>query len=251
MLGITVALGGFAIIDQGSFQNILATNIKVSAKRADLIGQLTTSLAEMKGNRQLLIGDAGAVNPDGKRDLLRQSAAKLDRVLSDLDPLLTDVRRRELFDAFRGAHESWAGSHAGFTRKCVDCHEAGGVELKDSQLGHGGLDGAVEELVQMQRESLNSASDQVAVQAARSRWTAMILVGIGLLFSAHIFRSVRRSTTSLRKTSTLLTEGSAQADVAAKQIEEASIALSRNAAEQSRSIETTWSTARCWGFSGP
>jgi hypothetical protein len=51
MLAIIVALGGFAIVDQGNFQEILATNIKTSAKRADLIGQLNASLAEMKGNR--------------------------------------------------------------------------------------------------------------------------------------------------------------------------------------------------------
>jgi methyl-accepting chemotaxis protein len=244
MLAIVLALGGFAIIDQGNFQSFLATNIQVSAKRTDLIGQLTTSLAEMKGNRQLLLGDAaGGAGTGAKQQLLRTSAAKLDRVLADLDPLLTDSRKRELFDAFRAAHESWAGTHAGFTRNCADCHEAGGVNSKDQQAGHGGLDVAVDQLAQMQRDSLSSASEQVAVQAARSRWAAVILVSIGLLFSAHIFRSVRRSTAYLRKTSTLLADGSAQADAAARQIEEASVVLSRNAAEQSRSIETTTATA--------
>ena len=243
MVALTVALGGFAIVDQGNFQQILATDVKVSAKRADLIGQLSTSLAEMKGNRQLLVaGSSETPSAERQRQSLKLAEAKLDRVLTDLDPLLADAGKRQLFDAFRGAHESWAGSHVEFTRRCADCHEAGAVDAEESTQ-HGGLEKAVQDLAQMQRDSLESASQQVGVQAARSRWIAIGLVGFSLLACVQVLRIVRRSTKSLRKTTGILADGSAQAALASKQIEEASVALSRSAAQQSQSVETTSSTA--------
>jgi methyl-accepting chemotaxis protein/methyl-accepting chemotaxis protein-1 (serine sensor receptor) len=245
MLVLTAALGGFALFDQGGLQQILASDIKVSARRADLIGQLTTSLAELKANRQLLVAGS-ASDPSGsdrKIQDLNLSAAKMDRILTELGPLLAEDRKQQLFDAFRNAHESWAGAHADFTSRCADCHDAGAVEVEGAGQSHGRLDQAVDELAQVQRESLSAASTQVHTQVVRSRWVAVGLLAFSLLVCAQILRIVRRSTKSLRKTSGILADGSTQAAAAARQVQAASEALSASAARQAGAVQTTSSTA--------
>jgi methyl-accepting chemotaxis protein len=98
-------------------------------------------------------------------------------------------------------------------------------------------------LVRAERESLAATRSQVAAKASRSRWTAAGLGGLGLLVCAWALSVVRRSTRSLRKTTRILAEGSAQAAAGARQVKDARDTLESSAAEQSRSVTAASSTA--------
>jgi methyl-accepting chemotaxis protein/methyl-accepting chemotaxis protein-1 (serine sensor receptor) len=241
-LVVTALLGGFLIVDSGDLQRILEREVNASARRTDLIGQLTTSLAEMKGARQLLIaGDASTV--EQRRSLVRASSANVDRLLAGLDPLITEARERKLLETLRNAHHSWAANHSDLTMRCADCHTPGAVSMEGGNQQHGQMERASEGLAQMQRDSLAAASREVEASVARSRWIAIGLGGMAAALCAWILWVVRRSMKSLRKTTLILSEGSTQAVAGAKQVKDASAALAQNAEQQSRNVGTTSSTA--------
>jgi methyl-accepting chemotaxis protein/methyl-accepting chemotaxis protein-1 (serine sensor receptor) len=242
MVVVTALLGGFLIVDSGNMQRILERQVNASARRTDLIGQLSTSLAEMKGARQLLIaGDTSTA--EQRMSLLRATSANVDRLLAGLDPLIAEARQRQLLESLRHAHQSWAANHRDLTVRCADCHTPGAVGMEGGNQQHGQMERAAEGLAQMQRDSLAVASREVEASVARSRWIAIGLGGLAAVLCAWILRVVRRSMKSLRKTTSLLSEGSTQAVAGAMQVKDASAALARNAEQQSQSVGTTSSTA--------
>lgn len=242
VLVVTALLSGFLIVGSGDFQRILDREVNTSAQRTDLIGQLTTSLAEMKGTRQLLIADDTSTG-EQKRSLLSASSAKVDRLLAGLQPLTTEARGRQLLQVLLNAHQSWAANHQGLIQRCGDCQTPGAVGMEGGNQQQGQMERASGELAQMQRDSLADASRAVKTRVARSRWIAIGLGGLSLALGAWILLVVRRITKSLRRTTALLSEGSMQAAVGAKQVKDASAALAQNAEQQSRNVETTSTTA--------
>ena len=140
MLAVSTILCGFTIISFGDFQRILTTQVATSAQKADLIGQVTTSLAEMRGQQQFLIADVSddKANGEQRRELLRASSAKMDRLLGALGPLLTEPKEMQLFRTFADQHEAWMRGHQDLTQRCADCHSAGiagaGGTAKQDQL---------------------------------------------------------------------------------------------------------------------
>jgi methyl-accepting chemotaxis protein/methyl-accepting chemotaxis protein-1 (serine sensor receptor) len=196
----------------------------------------------MKGARQLLIaGDTSTA--EQRMSLLRATSANVDRLLAGLDPLIAEARQRQLLESLRHAHQSWAANHRDLTVRCADCHTPGAVGMEGGNQQHGQMERAAEGLAQMQRDSLAVASREVEASVARSRWIAIGLGGLAAVLCAWILRVVRRSMKSLRKTTSLLSEGSTQAVAGAMQVKDASAALARNAEQQSQSVGTTSSTA--------
>jgi len=242
MVAVTVLLSGFSIVDSSNLQRILEREVNASAQRTDLVGQLTTSLAEMKGRRQLLISSDVSTG-EQRRSLLRADSAKVDRLLAGLDPLVKDARQRQLLDALRNAHQSWANNHKDLTVRCADCHAAGALGTDDGNRQRDQMEQASQGLAQMQRESLGAATREVEASVERSRWLAIGLGSLAVALCAWILRVVRRSMKSLRKTTGLLSEGSKQAVAGARQVKEAGAALAQSAEEQSRNVGATSSTA--------
>jgi hypothetical protein len=242
MMVVTALLGGFLIVDSGDLQRILVGELNASARRTDLIGQLTAALAEMKGARQLLIA-SDTSTAEQRRSLVKASSANVDRLLAGLDPLVTEARERQLFESLGKAHQSWTASHRDLTVRCADCHTPGAAGMEGGNRQHGQMERASEGLAQMQRDSLAAAAREVEVSVARSRWIAAGLGGLAAALCAWILRVVHRSMKSLRKTTLLLSEGSTQAVAGATQVKEASAALAENAEQQSRNVGTTSSTA--------
>jgi methyl-accepting chemotaxis protein/methyl-accepting chemotaxis protein-1 (serine sensor receptor) len=242
MVAVMALLCGFLMVDAGRLQRILERDVKASARRTDLIGQLNTSLAEMKGVRQLLItGDTSTA--EQRRSLLGAGSAKVDRLLAELDPLVTVARERQLLESLRKAHQSWAANHRDPGARCADCHAPGAVGMEGGNRQHGQMEQASEGLAQVQRDSLAAASGEVETTVARSHWYAIGLGGLAAALCAWILRVVHRSMKSLRKTTLLLSEGSTQAVAGAMHVKDASAALAQNAEQQSRNVGTTSSTA--------
>ena len=223
-------------------QRILQQGISTSAKRTDLLGQLSTSLAEMKGTRQTLIAESNSTG-DQKKSLLIASASKVDGLLAALDPLMHDASERQLLTVLRSAHQSWAANHQDLTQNCSDCHKAGAAAIGAGGLQHGEMERALGDLAQLQRDSLESASREVEARVTRTFWWAIGLGGLGVALGAWVLRVIQRSMKSLRKTANMLAEGSLQAVGGAGQIQDASAALAQNAEQQSRNVDTTSSTA--------
>jgi len=241
MLAVATLLCGFALVRFGDFQHILKTQVATSAQKADLIGQVITSLAEMRGQQQLLIvGAAAAVDGAGaqKRELLLAASANMDRGLGALGPLLTEPKETQLFRTLQDDHNAWAKNHRDLTQHCADCHS--GAEAGTVQPGK--LDRAAADLAQLQRESLASASDRVGSQVYQSRWILMGLEGLCVLVCIGTFRLVRRSTKSLRKTAGLLSQGATEAALAASQVKNVSLPLAQSAGQQARAAQATSST---------
>ncbi len=242
MVTVTALLGGFLIVNSRDLQRILEREVRASARRTDLIGQLTTSLAEMKGARQLLIA-SDASTAEQRRTLLKAGSGKVDRLLAALDPLVTEARERKLLESLTKAHQSWDANHQDLTVRCAECHTPGAAGMDGGNQQHGQMELASEGLAQMQRDSLAAASSEVEASVARGQWFAIGLGALALVLCAWILRVVRRSTKSLRKTTTLLSEGSTQAVAGAKHLKDASEALAQNAGRQSQNVGTTSSTA--------
>lgn len=240
MLVLSMLLGAFAIVGPGELQRILETQVNTSARKTDLIGQLTTSLAEMKGSRQFLLA-ATAADTSGaeqERQVVKTSSVRVDRLLADIEPLLSEARGQQLFHTLRDAHQSWVNRHQDLTQRCNSCHTAGATGTET-----GKLERVAAELAQMQRQSLEAASGVVRTRVSTTRWVAVGLEVLCLVVCAVVLYVVRRSTKSLRKTAGLLSEASEQAAAATRQVTDANVVLERSAAEQSRSVETTSTTA--------
>jgi len=257
MLAVATLLCLFSIINFSSFQRILNTQVATSAQKADVIGQVTTSLAEMRGERQLLIADTALETASGskkkapprsmggeeRRDTLRASSARMDRLLATLGPLLTEPKEKEIFRVFQTDHEAWATHHRDLGVRCANCHTPGVAGLKNNQGQQGRLNSAAADLAQLQRDSLTAASGRVASQIYQSRWILVANEVLCVLVALGLFRVIRRSTKSLRKTAGLLSQGSTEAAVAASQVKNVSAPLAQSASEQARTAQTTSATA--------
>jgi len=239
MLVVATLLCGFAFFRFGDFQNILKTQVATSAQKADLLGQITTSLAEMRGQQQLLIAvNSSSVCSAADRESLQVASRNMDRLLASLGPLLTDPQEQKLYKVLRKDQDSWAKNHSDLSQRCADCHAAG----LSGGTSHGRLDHAAADLAQLQRASLDDASQRVVARMHQSRWILMGHEALCLLVCFAILRVVRRSSKSLRKTAGLLSTGATEAAVAATQVNNVSMPLAQTAREQSSAAQATSAT---------
>ncbi len=97
--------------------------------------------------------------------------------------------------------------------------------------------------VHMERGSEADASRKVHARVSRTLQGAAGLGALAAVVCAWAFRTVRRSTRSLRKTTGILHEGSSRAAAGARLVDQARGALEQGAAEQSRSVTAVRTTA--------
>jgi methyl-accepting chemotaxis protein len=245
LLAVTILLCGFAMVTFGDFQDSLKTQVTTSAQKADLIGQVTTSLAEMHGQQQLLISDASAdANSTRERkEALESASAKLNSQLTALEPLMRGPQEKRMFQLIQNDNRAWTANHRDLTQRCADCHSAAVAGSSGRDTKRGQLDEAVTRLAQLQRASLASASTETSTRMTRSRWILMGHELLCLLVAFGILRVIRRSTKSMRKTAGMLSEGAKEAAVAASQVKHISAPLAQSTALQASAVATTSATA--------
>jgi len=98
---------------------------------------------------------------------------------------------------------------------------------------------ASEDILEINRELLVSASKDGAQAAATSRWIAFVLIGICLAVGVGVVFIVRQISSTLRQIAGEMADGAQQVAAAAGQVSSSSQSLAQGSSEQAASIEET------------
>jgi methyl-accepting chemotaxis protein/methyl-accepting chemotaxis protein-1 (serine sensor receptor) len=168
-------------------------------------------------------------------------AGHMEQTLKEIHPLLVDERAKKATDKAESSLAAWKEVYAEISRLCAAGRIKEVAELrkeKEAPLAKAIADGA-EEILTVQRESLASATKQAMAEAASSRLTVIVCIGLSLLIGAIILLVVRMVNRSLRQTASELAEGAEQVASAASQVSSSSQSLAQGSSEQAATLEQT------------
>ena len=249
MLLLVLALGYASMTAVSSLSRELDASVNSSAKKLDLIAQLSGDIAEMVSLERgivlrAIVKDRSGMHGYEDQFVSKGKAARLD--LQKVRPLLiTDIGKQNLGQV-EGSLSEWQTVHQELLRMCERGDDA--QRLVDyipekvfpvtRRLG-----GGTEQLIEQQRSLMREASDRAAVQSSTSRWVSLILLGLCLAVGSAVFVVVRQVNRTLHQTVRDLGEASAQLASAASQVSASSQLLAQASSEQAASLEETSSSS--------
>lgn len=186
MVALTLGLAWSGLSPIGTLGRELDFTATVSARKSELVGEINLEFANMsRAQRGLalysILKDPAKAEQVGRP--FHTSADQVERYLAELRSKLQTERGKQLVEHLSTSLSAWRPLHDDLHRLCETQrfdHEL--TETLDKMISYGNeAMSATNELVQLQRELFASAAQQASEETSRSRWIAVVFVGLCLV----------------------------------------------------------------------
>jgi methyl-accepting chemotaxis protein/methyl-accepting chemotaxis protein-1 (serine sensor receptor) len=174
------------------------------------------------------------------RKLYQAGTQNIDRLLSELQPLLESEAERTAMEQIRRDRTDWEPRFQELLRICEANDIAGAYKLRNqNKVISARMHAAATALLAEQKKGLDQAA-AISVEAVRrSNWIALLATCLSLVIGGVLFRFVQGVTVQLRRAVLDLADGSEQVAFASTQISSSSQVLAQSAVEHAASLEET------------
>jgi methyl-accepting chemotaxis protein/methyl-accepting chemotaxis protein-1 (serine sensor receptor) len=171
----------------------------------------------------------------------KASNVKLEKAMSDLEPLLITEAAKKMVASMRQAHDSWMPLHEEVLRlsEAGQAEAASQVHINRVMPLIASLSASTEELTAAVWKVAQTAEGEAASTLTQSRWIAFVLIGVGVVIGAIVFFVIRNINVTLRNIVSDLKQGGEQVASASGQVSASSQSLAQGASEQAASLEET------------
>lgn len=263
MVALTLGLAWSGLSSVGSLGKELNVTATFSARKMELIGQINLEFANMSRAQRGLVLYSLLKDPAKAEEVGRPfltAADRIDEALAELRPMLQTERGKQLVESITASLSGWRPLYSDLHRLCEAQSFDG--ELKDTlgnMVAHGNeAIKATTQLVQLQKELFAASALKASEETSRSRWIAVVLIGVCLAVGGVVIYIVMQISKSLRQLAGDMTDSAGQVNSASAQVSASSQALSQGASEQAASLEETsasteagWRTGYRSGRHGP
>lgn len=243
---VLLAALGWRSLNRSS--EIVATTTNLYARKLELAGLLNTAESDMAVGQRGMILFAYAKDPGGAADsesLFEDARQRMQSGLSDIRPLLTSDRGRELASHIEAGLNIWLPAYAQARQLANTGNTDGAAQLLKETLRpqYVAIAKDCEELARLAKEQLEAnrqASDD-SISTMRLWISFLILAGAaGAAFAIWVMRTATRD---VRRIAGEMMDGSRQVAAAAVQVASASQSLAQGTSEQAATLEETSSSA--------
>jgi methyl-accepting chemotaxis protein/methyl-accepting chemotaxis protein-1 (serine sensor receptor) len=227
---------------------ILDNTTNVLARKIELAGALNTAASEMAaGQKGMVLASYAkdAAELAASESLFERSRQSFQAALSELRPLLTTDRGRELASQMESALNAWLPAYAQVRQLAGGGNtDAAAGALKESiRAQYGAIAAGCTELGQLARDMVQQNRQESDTALAVTRWLMMLLIAMGALAAAFAIWVTRAATVDLHRVAAEMLEGARQVATAATQVASASQSLAQGTSEQAATLEETSSSA--------
>jgi methyl-accepting chemotaxis protein/methyl-accepting chemotaxis protein-1 (serine sensor receptor) len=249
MLMAALGLGYTSWSSIGKLSGLLDTAVEKTAQKMNICGDLGKTLSEMESLERGMGLRVATQDPElveQYQQAFAAKAAKAERGLNELRPLLVTDAARQAADALQVSLAAWQGAHqelmrAGRTGKDV---KAIGTVLQVKILPvQTAAQEALERIAQAQVELNHAAVTAAADNTSSARWITFVLLGLCLAVGGGVLFVVRHTSLVLHRIAVNMAEGADQVASAATQVSAASQSLAQGSSEQAASLEETSSSS--------
>lgn len=222
---------------------VLDTVLHLYNKKLDIGSQVELATTEMQGaQRGLMLSyamhDPGAAAQYTK--LYADSQARIDRMLTELQPVLANDTERHALEQIRSSGDEWAPRFRKLVEICQSGDIAAAYKLRNAnKVLSANMHSSATTLVAEQRRTLEAANSRQAEFASMSNWIVLLAVLLSVVFGAAAAAVVRGITVQLRRSIVELHAGTNEVARAAGQIRCSSQSLAQGASNQAASLEET------------
>ena len=241
---ITLILGVASLSSVGSLKQSFDTTANKSVRKVELSDTIARSASDMLAAQRGLVMFTFGKDP-ARRDqagaLFESAATKWANSLSEMRPLLTSDRSRQLANQLEGELGSWREAFGELQRACVSGRPEEGLRIAVEK-GVPIYDAVQRDSGQAQethRQVLDSDKQSAADIGTASWWIAIALSCLSLTMGVAGLIIVRRTSRALQSAASELAQGAQQISGAASQVASSSQSLAQGSSEQAASLEET------------
>lgn len=243
-LALTLIQGAMSILAIGGLGRDLHKVIHVNSRKVFLAGAVKTAVSDLISEERGIIARSllkDRATVDKYNQDFHESLAQLKRRLEEFTPLIETAEARRLIDDLQGTAASIASSHQELYRLVrEDNNEAAAQFLKEKLFPLAAqANASAERLLIQQERLLATVSDAAETSVSRTRWIAVLLIGLTVLVGAAVVLIVRQTNAALRQAVMDLAEGAEQTASAAAQVSSSSQSLAQGSSEQAAALEET------------
>ena len=207
-----------------------------------LAEQIRTAIYEMRfAQRGISLGVFESPKDMLKAEtLFRDSGARIDSILNQLEPLL-DERGRQVVDSMRPKLQKWRGLGPEMERLAAARDTEGLSRLRTGEVRTTAdqMDAATKQLIAMGTKSLETNRVSAATAASRA-YVVQVAIGCGfVLVGISVILWIRRVGRQIRSVAADLRQGACQVADTAGRVKSAGESLSEQAGQQAASLEET------------
>jgi methyl-accepting chemotaxis protein/methyl-accepting chemotaxis protein-1 (serine sensor receptor) len=244
LLACLLCLSYFSLSAIDSLRNDLDRIANQTARKIELSGAISTATASVRAESRAILLSAvlkNASDLDAARKNFGKNTALVKQAIDDMRPLAVTEAERTATEQLATGLQAWQASIEEMDRLAAagKIEEADQVrKVKQRPLADQMVKGA-NDILTVNRASLDAANRAAGENAARHRWLGMTLAGISLLVGALMLMVVRMVNRNLRQVALELSEGAAQVAGAASQVSSSSQSLAQGSSQQAASLEET------------
>jgi methyl-accepting chemotaxis protein/methyl-accepting chemotaxis protein-1 (serine sensor receptor) len=244
MLALVIGLGYSSLSSVGNLAAELDKSANKTAKKTEMAGQMHVAVIEMRAGQRGLILFSMMKEPakaQSARQAFQTASAHLEKLVADIRPLLSSDRGREAVSKVENGLVAWKPLYQEVELGCANQKYEGALTAamdKTVSIAQQMQDGAGT-VMEIQQGYLAAASKDAEALSSRSRWIAMLLIGLCVAVGAGVVFMVRQISSTLRQIAGEMGDGADQVAAAASQVSSSSQSLAQGSSEQAASIEET------------
>jgi methyl-accepting chemotaxis protein len=212
-------------------------------RKLDIGAQMELATTEMQGAQRGLVLSYAMQDPDAAvqyTKLFADSQSRIDRLLTDLRPILASDAERKAFAQIQENRSEWVPRFQKLVEICQSGDTASAYKLRNAnKVISARMHASATALVAEQRKTLDAANSTQLQSGLTSNWIALFAILISISLAAVGVVVVRGITLQLRRSIGDLEEGARQVALAAGQVSSSSQSLADGAGEQAASLEET------------
>jgi methyl-accepting chemotaxis protein len=244
MAAVVFALSFTSLNTIDSLSVYLGTSVGSTTAGIDELGQIGRATSDLVGCERALVlhslfGNAPQVKEYTK--IFDSTSASLEKKIADLPPAVTAGAGREAAESLTGGLAAWKTAHAELMH-WLDKQQADEAEklLRNKiQPVADRMQEASRQLSASGTAVLHAGVIEAGAKAARSRWTAFLLIALFMAAGASVLFEVRRTGKRLREVSGQVSAAAGEVGEAAEKVADVSRQLSEWTSTQAASIEET------------
>ena len=243
-LALTLGLAYSALSSVTSLGKELDTTGNVTARKSQIAGELAVNAANMSRGQRGLVSFA-ALKDTARAETAKQqfysSASEIQKLLAELRPLLHVERARQDAENISQALSAWTPLMVDLARLCAE--QKFDTDMKNvlERMADSAniVVKSAADLSQVEKEVFAASVQEGAVQVSRSRWIAIVLIGLCLGVGCGVVFIVRQISSALQRLATQMDDSGNQVASASNEVAASSQALAQGASEQAASLEET------------
>jgi methyl-accepting chemotaxis protein/methyl-accepting chemotaxis protein-1 (serine sensor receptor) len=245
---VIALLAGLGFHTVSNSRAILDTTSNVLARKIELAGALNTAGAEMAaGQKGMVLAAYGkdATELTASESLFERSRQRFQTALSELRPLLTTDRGRELASQMETALNGWLPAYAQVRQltESGNPEAAAGIAKESVRTQYGAIAANCTELAQLAKELLQQNRQARDGDLVAARWETLLLIAAAAAAAAFAVWATRAANADIGRVAAEMLEGARQVSSAATQVASASQSLAQGTSEQAATLEETSSSA--------